>query len=205
MSATPDSTLANPEQLISDLQRQLAECKAERDEALEQQTATAQVLEVINLSPGDLKPVFDAMLERAMRLCEATFGMMHTFDGAKLNLVSHQGLPPAFAEFAANPANQPGPGGATPRLIRDARLRFVHVIDLKEEHAYRSGEPMRRALVDVGGARTLLAVPLRKDGAMVGVINIYRQEVRPYTGKQISLMENFAAPAPGNSVTEHCR
>src|SRR6516162_6661699 len=167
----------------------------ETREALDQQTATAEVLQVINSSPGDLKPVFDAMLERTMRLCEATFGMMHTFDGAKLNLVSHQGLPPVFAEFAANPANQPGSGGATPRLIRDARLRFVHVIDLKEEDAYRSGDPMRRALVDVGGARTLLAVPLRKDGAMVGVINIYRQEVRPYTDKQISLMENFAAQA----------
>jgi len=162
----------------------------ETREALEQQTATAEVLHVINSSPGDLAPVFDAMLERAMRLCEATFGMMHTFDGAKLNLVSHLGLPPVFAEFAANPANQP-----VPRLVRDPRLRFVHVIDLKEEDAYRSGGPMRRALVDVGGARTLLAVPLRKDGAMVGVINIYRQEVRPYTDKQISLMENFAAQA----------
>jgi GAF domain-containing protein len=197
MSAMLNSTLANQNQRIADLERQLtereaevAECKAERDEALAQQTATAEVLQVINSSPGDLAPVFDAVLERAMRLCEATFGMMHTFDGAKLNLVSHQNLPPVFVEFAANPANQP-----VPRLVRDPGLRFVHVIDLKEEDAYRSGGPMRRALVDVGGARTLLAVPLRKDGAMVGVINIYRQEVRPYTDKQISLMENFAAQA----------
>jgi GAF domain-containing protein len=167
----------------------------ETREALEQQTATSEVLGVINASPGDLQPVFDAMLERAMRLCEAAFGMMHTFDGAKLHLVSQHGLPTLFAEFAGNPANQPGPGGATPRLIGDATLRFIHVADLKQEAAYHSGDPYRRALVDIGGARTLLAIPLRKDGAMVGVINIYRQEVRPYTEKQISLMESFAAQA----------
>jgi two-component system, NtrC family, sensor kinase len=167
----------------------------ETREALEQQTATAEVLQVINSSPGDLAPVFDAMLERAMRLCEAAFGMIHTFDGTALHLVARRGIPPLFADFAADPANQPGPGGATPRLIRDRALRFVHVIDLKGEEAYRSGDPYRRALVDIGGARTLLAIPLRKDGVMVGVINIYRQEVRAYTEKEIAVMGNFAAQA----------
>jgi PAS domain S-box-containing protein len=167
----------------------------ETREALEQQTATAEVLQVINSSPGNLPPVFDTMLEKAMRLCEAAFGMIHTFDGTALRLVAQRGIPPLFAEFAANPANQPGPGGATPRLIRDPALRFVHVIDAKEEEAYRSGDPFRRALVEIGGARTMLAIPLRKDGVMVGVINIYRKEVRAYTEREIAVMGNFAAQA----------
>jgi transcriptional regulator with GAF, ATPase, and Fis domain len=128
-----------------------------------------------------------------MRVCEAAIGMLHTWDGKALHPVSMRGVPPRFAQFAADPANQPGQGGATPRLIRGERI--VHVVDLKEEEPYRSGDPYRRALVDIGGARTLLAVPLRKDGVMLGVINIYRQEVRPYTDKQIAMMEHFAAQA----------
>src|SRR6516225_226094 len=169
---------------------------AELRESLEQQTATAEVLQVINSSPGERQPVFEAMLEKAMRLCEAAFGLMRTYDGQAVRLVASQGLPPRFAEFAANPANQPGagrPGGATPRFLAGAP--FVHTPDLKEEEAYRAGDPYRVALVEIGGARTMLVVPLRKDGAFLGQIAIYRQEVRPYSDKQIALLQNFAAQA----------
>ena len=134
MSVMPDSTLADTEQLIADLQLQLAECRAERDELLQRETATAEVLQVINSSPGNLAPVFDTMLDNAMRLCEAAFGMLHTYDGKAVRLVAKHGLPPRFAEYAENPSNQPGPGGITPRLIAGAR--FVHVVDLKEEEVY---------------------------------------------------------------------
>ncbi len=164
--------------------------------SLEQQTATAEVLQVINSSPGELQPVFETMLEKAMRLCEAAFGLMRTYDGQAVRLVASQGLPPRFAEFAANPANQPGAGragGATPRFLAGAH--FVHHPDLKEEEAYRSGDPYRVALVELGGARTMLVVPLRKDGAFLGQIAIYRQEVRPYSDKQIALLQSFAAQA----------
>jgi len=110
-----------------------------------------------------------------------------------MRLVAKHGLPPRCVEFAENPSSQPGPGGATPRLIAGAR--FVHVVDLKEEEAYRSGEAYRLALVDLGGARTLLAIPLRKDGDFLGQITVYRQEARPYSDTQIALLENFAAQA----------
>jgi two-component system, NtrC family, sensor kinase len=140
---------------IAELRRQLAERTAERDEALEQQTATAEVLGVINSSPGDLTPVFDAMLEKAMRLCEAAFGVLVTDDGENVRTGAIRGLPPAFSNYLATTTDQPGAEGAHARLRKGAPI--VHVPDLMEEEAYRSGtDPYRRALVDLGRARTLL-------------------------------------------------
>src|ERR1700757_5056124 len=176
MSATPDGTLANPEQLIADLQRQLAECKAERDdalgerdkaqrrlavrtaerdEALEQQTATAEVLQVINSSPGDLGPVFDAMLEKAMRLCEVAFGALCTRDGEYFHTVATRGVPPTLAEYLRHPFTVPR-GSTFDELV--AGVSVVQIPDVGADD--RPAGDTRRALVEIGGARTGLAVAL---------------------------------------------
>jgi GAF domain-containing protein/anti-sigma regulatory factor (Ser/Thr protein kinase) len=165
----------------------------ETREALEQQTATAEVLGVINSSPGDLGPVFDALLERAMRLLEAAFGEMYTFHGDHFRPAALRGVPSAHAEYRMRNPPRATPGTVTGRVAAGANL--VHIPDLSAEDAYRSGDPSRRALVDLGGARTALAVALRKDHALLGMIMIYRREVRPFTDKQIALLENFAAQA----------
>jgi two-component system NtrC family sensor kinase len=164
----------------------------EQREALEQQTATAEVLQVINSSPGNLVPVFDAMLEKAMQLCEAAFGELGTYDGERFEVVALRGVPTRYAEYARGERKY-GPGTG-PALILEGQ-RVVHVLDLKSTDVYASGEPARRAIVDIGGARTFLLVPLLKDEGVVGFITIYRQEVRPFTEKQTLLLQSFAAQA----------
>jgi adenylate cyclase len=190
---------ANPERL-ADLQRQLAECRAEltqrtaeRDEALEQQTATAEVLQVINSSPGDLQPVFYAILEKAMDLCSASFGIMWTVEQGAGRTVATRGVPEAFAAFRRRNLVLHGQPGITGRV--SGGEPFVHMADLKDDDVYRTGDPQRRAVVDLGGARTYLVVPLRKGEVLLGGIDIYRQEVRPFTDKQIALLRNFAVQA----------
>ena len=163
----------------------------EQREALEQQTATAEVLEVINASPGNLTPVFDAMLERAVRLSESAFGMMNLYEDNRFKGVALRGVPPGILSFEATP--QPGPHNALTRLVDGEDV--VHLEDLKAYRSYIEGDPRSRNLVDVCGARSLLAVALRKDDKLVGTLTAYRQEVRPFTDKQIALLESFAAQA----------
>jgi two-component system NtrC family sensor kinase len=191
MTATLDETAADLRRANAELRRQLDQRTAERDEALDQQTATAEVLQVINASPGDLAPVFDAMLEKAMRLCQAAFGYLLTHDGERFQTVANHGLPPRFAEYLPR-MDQPGPTGAYARILDGAP--FVHVTDLMDGDVYRTS-PLRQALVDLGGARTGLIVALRKEEALLGIFTIYRQEVRPFADKQIALLQNFAAQA----------
>jgi class 3 adenylate cyclase len=165
----------------------------ETREALEQQTATAEVLGVINSSPGDLAPVFDAMLEKAMRLCGEAFGLMIVSDGDEAPIVAARGVPAAFAEFRRKHPVSLVKGPFFSRLL--AGEDFVLTIDLKDDDAYRRGDPLRRAIVDLGGGRTSLIVALRRNREVLGSIHIYRQEVRPFTDKQITLLQNFAGQA----------
>ena len=161
-------------------------------QSLEQQTATAAVLSVISSSPGDLTPVFDALLDKAIGLCDAAFGMLTRFDGEYFHAAALRGVPPGFAEFWGQPRRST-PGLAHYRLTQGENV--VQVNDITAENLYISGNPFRRALADLAGARTVLWVALRKDDALLGSLVIYRQEVRPFTDKQIELLKNFAAQA----------
>jgi two-component system NtrC family sensor kinase len=192
VSPTPDSTLADPQQIIAHLRSELDECRAERDEALQRETATAEVLQVINSSPGDLAPVFDAMLEKATRLCEAPYGQLATYDGEFFRFVAVHGYTP-FVKQQARELVPPSFGVTWPRLVSGEPV--VHMPDVRDSDIYRSGHERARRFVEIGGGRSLLTVALRKNDILLGALSIYRQEVRPFTDKQIALLQNFAAQA----------
>jgi GAF domain-containing protein len=161
----------------------------ETREALAQQTATAEILGVINSSPGDLGPVFDAVLEKATALCEAAFGGLSTFDGDRFVPMAAHAVPSVYADFRSKRgAFSPPPGSSLDRVAKGESI--VHVADVATDAA-QAATP----LVELGGCRTLICVALRKDDALIGAMTVYRQEVRPFTDKQIALLENFAAQA----------
>ena len=167
---------------------------SELRQSLEQQTATADVLRVISSSPGDLEPVFRAMLENATRICEAKFGTLALCEGDVLRAVAlHGGRDDYADERRRNPVFRPAPNVPVMRAVRMKQVQ--HVANMLTEQAYIDRDAAIVTMVETGGARTFLAVPMLKDDEAVGVIIVYRQEVRPFTDKQIALVQNFAAQA----------
>ena len=163
-------------------------------ESLEQQTATTEVLQIISSSPGDLEPVFAAMLEKAVRICDARFGNIYRWDGEALHLATTHNAPPAYAEERRRvPHYHPSPKIGVGRMV--ATKKAVHVVDAAIEPAYIERHPAYIAAVELGGARTYLTVPMLKDNELIGALSVFRQEVRPFTDKQIALVTSFAAQA----------
>ena len=172
----------------------LSERTADLTELLEQQTATSEVLQVISSSPGDPQPVFETMLEKAARICDATFGNIQSWDG-ELSVVATHNAPPALVEARRHlpfrPSSADAPLG---RLV--ASKRAVHIDDLAAERSYiEHRHPAVVAAVEGGGVRTALLVPMLKENEVIGAFTLSRQEVRPFTEKQIALVTNFAAQA----------
>jgi two-component system NtrC family sensor kinase len=179
-----------------DLQQQLDQLKDQRDEGLEQLAAASQVLQVISSSPGELEPVFKAMLENATRICEAKFGVLYLREEDNFRRVALYGLPPALAEELQGAGIQrPTPNKVLGRIV--STKRTVHVADVMAKPGYFETPPgfTGPMLTQKAGARALVGVPMIKDNALVGAIIVYRQEARPFTDKQVALVTNFAAQA----------
>src|SRR5262245_34254783 len=163
-------------------------------ESLAQQTATADVLQVISSSPGELEPVFQAMLANATRICEANFGTLYRREEDALRMVAGHNVPPAFLEARRiTGAFRPHAGGNLGEVMRTKQP--VQVADLATTRAYIERHPATVAAVEVAGVRTTIAVPMLKESELVGVIGIFRQEVRPFTEKQVRLLTSFASQA----------
>jgi len=185
--------LAEAQRHADDARSQLAEARKHLSEALEQQTATSEVLRVISSSPGELEPVFQAMLKSATRLCEAKFGNLFLYEGGGLRLVAAHNVPPAFAQTRRRSLLYPAPGGFVAEAIRTKQM--VQVADLASTRAYAERQPTTVEGVELGGIRTGVAVPMLKGNELIGMIVIYRQEVRPFTDEQIELVISFASQA----------
>jgi class 3 adenylate cyclase/putative methionine-R-sulfoxide reductase with GAF domain len=166
---------------------------SELRQSLEQQTATADVLSVISSSPGELEPVFQAMLKNATRICEAAIGILFRYEDGAYTAVSLLGVAPAYAEYLNRGPIRAGPTTGLGRVANERQT--IQVVDTKAEQIYADREPFRVATAELGGARSLLNVPMLKDGELIGAIGIYRQEVKPFTDEQVALVTNFANQA----------
>jgi class 3 adenylate cyclase len=161
---------------------------------LEQQRATSEVLQVISASPGDLEPVFATILEKAVRICDGKFGTLFRLEGDALRLVaSTQDVSLAYAEAQRKEPFYPAPGGFADTVMKTRQT--VHLLDLRETRSYVERHPRMIEAVEIAGIRTVVGVPMLKDNELIGIIGIYRQEVRSFADKQIELLTNFATQA----------
>ena len=162
-------------------------------ESLQQQTATAEVLGVISSSPGQLEPVFEALLANATRLCDAKFGTLSLYDGDAFRDVALHNVPPAYTDIRLREPFRPHPKAGLAHVARTKQIS--HTDDLRTQPPYLERDPAVVAIADLAGARTIINVPMLKAGGLIGTISIFRQEVRPFTDKQIELVTNFAKQA----------
>ncbi|HVI66923.1 MAG TPA: GAF domain-containing protein [Bradyrhizobium sp.] len=195
------TTFADQAVIAIENTRLLSELRQRTDdlsESLEQQTAASQVLQVISSSTGELEPVFEAILASATRTCDAKFGLLYRIENGAARIISRLGIPPALAEYLKRgphrpPLNRLDPHTPVGRVVQSRQT--VHVADYRTDQAYLNRDPLTVAGVELGGIRTLLVVPMIKNDALIGAIVIFRQEVRPFTDKQIDLVQNFANQA----------
>src|SRR5215469_1266437 len=178
---------------LAEARGHLSEARGHLSEALERQTATSEVLGIISSSPGQLEPVFKAMLSNALRICVAKFGNLFLYENGLFREVSNVNVPPSFAAFLRRGPIAPNPGTGLARIVSTKQV--AHIEDLRKQETYTNRDPLTIAGVESGGIRTLLIVPLLKENDLIGVVGIYRQEVRPFTDTQIELVSNFAKQA----------
>jgi transcriptional regulator with GAF, ATPase, and Fis domain len=195
MAAPPaSSTLADLQEQVSALTLELTEARKQLAGALSEQTATSEVLRVISSSPNELELVFQAILANAVKLCEAKFSTLLLYEGGALRSVAAHNVPPAYAEARSRRGRfYPPPASAFAEVIRTKQT--VQLTDLAATQRYAERHPVTVEAVELGGVRTTINVPMLKDNELIGLLIIYRQEVRPFTDKQIELVQNFAAQA----------
>src|SRR5262249_35557197 len=162
-------------------------------ESLQQQTATSEVLQVISSSPGELGPVFDALLANAIQICDAKFGTLYLREGNAFRAAAILNSPPAYAQMRRRGPVRPGPGTALGRMLKTKQA--VHIPDITADQGYIDRLPLFVTAVELGGFRAMLCMPMLKDNNVIGAINIYRQEAQPFSGKQIALLASFASQA----------